>query len=65
MKPLSGKAFVRLAEENGWRLLRVSGSHHILGKQGSIVRLSVPVHGTRPLKSGLQAKLMKTAGLEG
>jgi predicted RNA binding protein YcfA (HicA-like mRNA interferase family) len=42
-------------------LLRVSGSHHIYGKAGSVVRLSVPIHGNRPLKTGLLRHLAKLA----
>jgi predicted RNA binding protein YcfA (HicA-like mRNA interferase family) len=42
-------------------LLRISGSHHIYGKSGSIVRLSIPIHGTRPLKIGLLRHLAKLA----
>jgi predicted RNA binding protein YcfA (HicA-like mRNA interferase family) len=61
MKPLTGREFIRLVERRGWSLLRVSGSHHIFGKPGSIVRLSVPVHGNRPLKLGLQRHLLKLA----
>jgi predicted RNA binding protein YcfA (HicA-like mRNA interferase family) len=53
VKPLTGRAFARLAERHGWRLMRISGSHHIYGKPGSIVRLSIPIHGNRPLKRGL------------
>jgi predicted RNA binding protein YcfA (HicA-like mRNA interferase family) len=30
--------------------MRIQGSHHIHGKPGNIVRLSVPVHGNQPLK---------------
>nr|WP_249815956.1 type II toxin-antitoxin system HicA family toxin [Bradyrhizobium sp. 138] len=44
-------------------MLRVSGSHHIYGKQGSIVRLSVPIHGNKPLKVGLLRHLIKMAEL--
>jgi predicted RNA binding protein YcfA (HicA-like mRNA interferase family) len=44
-------------------LLRVNGSHHILGKTGSRVRLSVPVHKNTPLKRGLLSHLIKMAGL--
>jgi predicted RNA binding protein YcfA (HicA-like mRNA interferase family) len=36
-----------MIERRGWRLLRVSGSHHIYGKPGSVVRLSIPIHGNR------------------
>ncbi len=46
MKALSGRDFARLIEQRGWQLLRVSGSHHIYGKPGGVVRLSIPVHGT-------------------
>jgi len=42
-------------------ILRVHGSHHIYGKKGSVVRLSIPVHGNQPLKAGLQKHLMKLA----
>jgi len=47
MKAISGKDLARLLERRGWELLRVNGSHHIYGKQGSVIRLSVPIHGIR------------------
>jgi predicted RNA binding protein YcfA (HicA-like mRNA interferase family) len=64
MKTLSGRDFARLVEQHGWQLLRVSGSHHIYGKQGSIVRLSIPIHGNRPLKKGLLRHLAKLAEID-
>jgi predicted RNA binding protein YcfA (HicA-like mRNA interferase family) len=64
MKALSGRDFARLIERYGWRLLRVSGSHHIYGKPGSVVRLSIPVHGNRPLKKGLLRHLAKLADID-
>jgi predicted RNA binding protein YcfA (HicA-like mRNA interferase family) len=63
MKALSGKAFCRLPERHGWQLLRVQGSHHVYGKPGQRARISVPVHGNRPLKLGLQQHLIKLAGI--
>jgi predicted RNA binding protein YcfA (HicA-like mRNA interferase family) len=63
MRAISGKDFCRVLEQNGWSLLRVSGSHRIYGKAGVIVRLSVPVHGNDSLKPGLLRHLMKLAGL--
>jgi predicted RNA binding protein YcfA (HicA-like mRNA interferase family) len=63
MKSVSGRDFVRMIERRGWTLLRVSGSHHIYGKSGSIVRLSVPIHGSKPLKTGLLRHLAKLAEL--
>ena len=63
MRSITGKEFVKIIERHGWILLRVSGSHHIYGKPGSIVRLSVPIHGNAPLKLGLLKHLVKMAGL--
>ena len=63
MKPLSGKEFAKLVERRGWTLLRIQGSHHIYGKPGSQVRLSVPIHRNQILKLGLQRHLMKMAGI--
>ncbi len=64
MKAISGKEFAKLVESRGWMLLRVAGSHHIYGKAGSVVRLSIPIHGNRPLKLGLQRHLMRLAELK-
>ena len=64
MKVVSGREFARIVERRGWRLLRVAGSHHIYGKQGSVVRLSIPIHANRPLKTGLLRHLAKLAEFE-
>jgi predicted RNA binding protein YcfA (HicA-like mRNA interferase family) len=61
MTSVSGRDFARLIERRGWQLLRITGSHHLYGKPGSIVRLSVPIHGNRPLKIGLLRHLAKLA----
>lgn len=63
MKPVSGEAFARIVKRHGWTLLRIHGSHHIYGKKGSVVRLSIPIHGNKPLKVGLLGHLMKLASL--
>jgi predicted RNA binding protein YcfA (HicA-like mRNA interferase family) len=63
MKTVSGKELARVLEQHGWTLLRTQGSHHIYGKSGSIVRLSIPIHGNKPLKTGLLKHLLNLAGL--
>jgi predicted RNA binding protein YcfA (HicA-like mRNA interferase family) len=63
MKAASGKDLCRALERNGWTPIRIHGSHHIYGKAGSIVRLSVPVHGNKPIKTGLLKHLLHAAGL--
>ena len=64
MKAVSGRAFSKLVEKRGWQLLRINGSHHIYGKDGSVVRLTIPIHGNTSLKIGLQRHLMKLAEIE-
>ncbi len=63
MTEVTGKALARLLEQHGWQLNGVNGSHHIYGKPGSTVRLSVPIHSNKPLKEGLLRFLLKAAGL--
>ena len=63
MKSISGKDFAKILERHGWVLLRVQGSHHIYGKAGSEIRISIPIHGNQSLKTGLLCHFMKLAGL--
>jgi predicted RNA binding protein YcfA (HicA-like mRNA interferase family) len=63
MKSVSGKEFAKVLERHGWSLLRIQGSHQIYGKNGTDVRLSVPVHGNQALKIGLLRHLMKMAAI--
>jgi predicted RNA binding protein YcfA (HicA-like mRNA interferase family) len=64
VKIVSGKRFCKLLEERNWELQRINGSHHIYTKLGNTSRISVPVHGNKPLKLGLQRHLMKIAGID-
>jgi predicted RNA binding protein YcfA (HicA-like mRNA interferase family) len=63
MKAISGKRMCKLLETKGWRLARVTGSHHIFVIPGRNVRISVPVHGNQDLKIGLQKAIMGLAGI--
>lgn len=42
-------------------MARINGSHHIYTKEGTIFRISVPVHKNKDLKTGLLKTLMKIA----
>jgi len=59
MKSVTGKRMAKLAEQKGWILARVNGSHHIYIQEGRIERVVIPVHGNKSLKIGLQKSLMK------
>ncbi len=63
MKPITGPELCRLLEANGWKLQRISGSHHIYTKPGERKVLSIPVHANRNLKPGLASRLARDANL--
>ena len=64
MKTISGKEFAKLLERKGWVLRRIKGSHHIYMKKESPIRISVPIHGNKPLKLGLLRHFMKIAEID-
>ncbi len=64
MRVASGREFARLAERRGRKLLSIHGSYHIYGREGSRVRLTIPVHGATPLNPGLCRHLAKLAEIE-
>ncbi len=64
MKSISGKEFCKLLEKKGWILARIKGSHHVYIKQGTIFRISVPVHKNNDLKIGLLKSLMRIAEIK-
>lgn len=63
MKQVSGKDFAKLLSKVGWQLKRIHGSHHIYTKTGRKERISLPIHGNKPLKTGLLKHLMKIADI--
>jgi predicted RNA binding protein YcfA (HicA-like mRNA interferase family) len=52
---------VRFLEQEGFRLLRVRGSHHYLAR--GELRTSVQVHGNRPLKIGTLRGILRDVQL--
>jgi len=61
---MSGKDFASLLEKHGWKLRKIKGSHHIYMKPGNPARISIPVHGNKPLKIGLMKHFMKIAKID-
>jgi predicted RNA binding protein YcfA (HicA-like mRNA interferase family) len=64
MKEVSGRELARILEKNGWRLARIRGSHHVYIKEGRTERISLPIHGNKPLKIGLLRHFLKVARLK-
>ncbi|HZT31365.1 MAG TPA: type II toxin-antitoxin system HicA family toxin [Bryobacteraceae bacterium] len=63
MKSITGPEMCRLLEANGWSLRRINGSHHIYSKPGERKVISIPVHGSKNLKSGLALRIARDAGV--
>jgi predicted RNA binding protein YcfA (HicA-like mRNA interferase family) len=63
MKSISGKQLCKIVERKGWKLQRITGSHHIYDNPNCEQILSIPVHRNRDLKMGLLRALMKIAEL--
>ena len=59
---MNGRKVIDILQDNGWSILRVSGSHYRMGK-GSL-RTTVPVHGKRDLGKGLLRAIEKQSGVK-
>ena len=55
--PISGKEMLKKFRENGWEIIRRNGSHVMLRKGNK--NETIPVHGNKDLKKGLETKLLK------
>lgn len=58
---MKDKDLMKKLLQDGWSLVRVNGSHHVLQK-GSKIEV-VPVHG-KDVPKGLLEKIMKRTGLK-
>lgn len=59
---MTGKEIIKILEQHGWKVLRVNGSHHRMGK--GELRTTVPVHAKRDLGKGLLAAIEKQTGVK-
>jgi predicted RNA binding protein YcfA (HicA-like mRNA interferase family) len=64
VKTCTGREVCSLLEQNGWLLKRIKGSHHIYAKVGERALIVVPVHGNRPLKTGLLKAILRVGRLQ-
>ena len=53
----TGKDILRFLDRQGFTVVRIRGSHHVL--QRGDVQTSVPVHGNRNLKIGTLRKILR------
>lgn len=59
---MNGKQIIKLLLAQGFTVLRVTGSHHILGNGER--KVTVPVHGTADVKVGTFKSIEKQSGVK-
>lgn len=61
---LNGRTVLRVLERAGFRLERVTGSHHVLRKPGvPNSKVIVPLHGAHDLPPGTLPSIINQSGL--
>lgn len=58
---MKDKDLLKLLKKNGWTVVRINGSHHVLQKNGKTI--VVPIHG-KDVPIGLLNSILKEAGLK-
>lgn len=58
---MKDKDLLKLLKKNGWEIVRIKGSHHVLQKNGNTT--VVPIHG-KDVPTGLLNNILKETGLK-
>ncbi|MCI9611722.1 MAG: addiction module toxin, HicA family [Eubacterium sp.] len=58
---MKDKDLLKLLKKNGWDIVRINGSHHVLQKNGQTT--VVPIHG-KDVPAGLLNAILKETGLK-
>jgi predicted RNA binding protein YcfA (HicA-like mRNA interferase family) len=61
---MNGKEVVKRLQKEGWTLVRINGSHHVMRKEGELRDVPVPVHGSKDLGIGLIKSIEKQSGVK-
>lgn len=63
VKNMTANKLIKIFRQNGWILDRISGSHHIMIKEG-FRSIPIPVHGKRELSKGFLKRILKQANIK-
>jgi predicted RNA binding protein YcfA (HicA-like mRNA interferase family) len=59
---MNGKKVIKILKKQGWKVLRIHGSHYRLGKGEK--RTTVPIHGIKDLGKSLLASIERQTGVK-
>ncbi|MBA3871394.1 MAG: type II toxin-antitoxin system HicA family toxin [Anaerolineae bacterium] len=74
LRRLNGLDLVRIFEQFGFVVIRIRGSHHVLRRSSKVLHadgtvheetqtVNIPVHGAKPLGSGLLKRIYRESSL--
>jgi predicted RNA binding protein YcfA (HicA-like mRNA interferase family) len=58
------KDLFKLLKEDGWEIIRQTGSHAVMRHPNKLNQLTVPNHGSKEVKKGLLSAIIKQAGIK-
>lgn len=59
---MNGNDILRRLKDEGWRQIRIRGSHHLMEKDGKTI--PIPVHGSKEIGKGLLAEIERQTGVK-
>lgn len=61
---VTGRDMIRALQKAGFAVVRVSGSHHrLVHPEDALRAVTVPVHGSKPLKRGTLQSILRQSGI--
>ena len=63
MRGMKPKELMKLLSQNGWKVVRIEGSHHIHQHPARPGNISVPLH-NKEMAAGTLNAILKAAGLK-
>jgi predicted RNA binding protein YcfA (HicA-like mRNA interferase family) len=61
---MNGKQVIAKLKQEGWVLIRIQGSHHIMKNSELNKKIPVPVHGSKDIEIGLIKAIEKQTGVK-
>jgi predicted RNA binding protein YcfA (HicA-like mRNA interferase family) len=61
---MNGKEVVKRLEKEGWMLVKINGSHHMMQHIELNKKVPIPVHGSKDIKIGTIKSIEKQTGVK-
>lgn len=61
---MNGKQIIARLKEEGWTLVKIEGSHHMMKNHELNKKVPIPVHGSKDIQIGLIKAIEKQTGVK-